>query len=115
MIRATNQSGVFYMGSRPFRPMASAEYGAMPLAFGLYPKNASEHSQPSNRALQYTRQNFAYTTDLADRRRFIAAINELGNMLKEPTHIQAHLVFADTQSPNKKPKELEFCQSSIKI
>jgi hypothetical protein len=32
----------------------------------------------------------------------------LGNMLKEPTHIQAHLVFADTQSPNKKPKELEF-------
>jgi len=22
----------------------------------------------------------------------------------------AHLVFADTQSPNKKPKELEFCQ-----
>jgi len=29
-------------------------------------------------------------------------------MLKEPTHIQAHLVFADTQSPNKKPKELEF-------
>jgi hypothetical protein len=33
-------------------------------------------------------------------------------MLKEPTHIQAHLVFADTQSPNKKPKELEFCQRS---
>jgi hypothetical protein len=32
----------------------------------------------------------------------------LGHMLKEPTHIQAHLVFADTQSPNKKPKELEF-------
>jgi hypothetical protein len=31
-------------------------------------------------------------------------------MLKEPPHIQAHLVFADTQSPNKKPKELEFCQ-----
>jgi len=29
-------------------------------------------------------------------------------MLKEPPHIQAHLVFADTQSPNKKPKELEF-------
>ena len=36
----------------------------------------------------------------------------LGNMLKEPTHIQAHLVFADTQSQNKKPKELEFCQRS---
>jgi hypothetical protein len=32
----------------------------------------------------------------------------LGNMLKEPTHIQAHLVFANTQSPNKKPKELDF-------
>jgi hypothetical protein len=31
-------------------------------------------------------------------------------MLKEPKHIQAHLVFADTQSQNKKPKELEFCQ-----
>jgi hypothetical protein len=38
----------------------------------------------------------------------------LGNMLKEPTHIQAHLVFADTQSPNKKPKELEFCQRTTK-
>ena len=35
-------------------------------------------------------------------------ISWLGHMLKEPTHIQAHLVFADTQSPNKKPKELEF-------
>jgi len=33
-------------------------------------------------------------------------------MLKEPTHIQAHLVFADPQCPNKKPKELEFCQRS---
>jgi len=30
-------------------------------------------------------------------------------------HIQAHLVFADTQSPNKKPKELEFCQLTTKI
>jgi hypothetical protein len=29
-------------------------------------------------------------------------------------HIQSHLVFADTQSPIKKPKELEFCQRSIK-
>jgi len=28
------------------------------------------------------------------------------------SHIQAHLVFADTQSPNEKPKELEFCQRS---
>jgi hypothetical protein len=27
---------------------------------------------------------------------------------KKPTHIQAHLVFADTQSQNEKPKELEF-------
>jgi len=34
----------------------------------------------------------------------------LGHMLKEPTHIQAHLVFADTQSQIKKPKELEFNQ-----
>jgi len=42
---------------------------------------------------------------------YIRCVNEtLGNMLKEPPHIQAHLVFADTQSPNKKPKELEFCQ-----
>jgi hypothetical protein len=38
----------------------------------------------------------------------MVAISKLGNMLKEPTHIQAHLVFADMQSPNKKPKELEF-------
>jgi len=29
-----------------------------------------------------------------------------GNMLKEPTYIQAHLVFANLRSPNKKPKEL---------
>jgi hypothetical protein len=85
MSRATNQSGVFCMGSKPFRPTASAEYGAMPLAFGLDSENASDHSRPSNRALQYTRQTFAYTTDLADRRRFIAAINELGNMLENPT------------------------------
>lgn len=33
-------------------------------------------------------------------------------MLKEPTHIQAYLVFANPQSSNKKPKELEFCQRS---
>jgi hypothetical protein len=77
MSRATNQSGVFYMGSRPFRPTASAEYRAMPLAFDLDPENAIELPRPSNRALQYTRQTFAYTTNLADRRRFIAAINEL--------------------------------------
>ena len=38
----------------------------------------------------------------------VASAGSLGNMLKEPTHIQAHLVFADTQSQNKKPKELEF-------
>ncbi|MDD2477144.1 MAG: hypothetical protein PHI32_14705 [Dysgonamonadaceae bacterium] len=36
----------------------------------------------------------------------------LGNMLKEPTHIQAHLVFADTQSSNKKPEEFELSQCS---
>jgi hypothetical protein len=39
-----NQSGVFYMGSRPFRPTALAEYGAMPLAFGLNPENDIEYS-----------------------------------------------------------------------
>jgi hypothetical protein len=54
-----------------------------------------------------THQNILY--DL------VIHINELGNMLKEPTHIQAHLVFADTQSPNKKPKELEFCQRSTEM
>jgi hypothetical protein len=84
MIRATNQSGVFYMGSRPFRPMASAEYGAMSLAFGLDPKNGIEHSRPSNRSLQYTRQTFGYTSNLADRRRFIAAINELAVIIRTP-------------------------------
>jgi len=36
-------------------------------------------------------------------------------MLKKPTHIQAHLVFADTQSPNKKPKELEFFPTHDRI
>ena len=35
-------------------------------------------------------------------------------MLKEPTHIQAHLVFADTQANTEKPKELEFSQRSTK-
>jgi len=35
-------------------------------------------------------------------------------MLKEPTHIQAHLVFAHMQSRNKKPKELEFRQRSTR-
>jgi hypothetical protein len=29
-------------------------------------------------------------------------------MEKKPAHIQTHLVFAETQSLNKKPKELEF-------
>jgi len=29
-------------------------------------------------------------------------------IVESQPHIQAHLVFADTQSPNKKPKELEF-------
>jgi hypothetical protein len=45
MIRATNQSGVFYMGSSSFRPTASAEYRAMPLAFGLNPENDIEYSR----------------------------------------------------------------------
>ncbi len=35
-------------------------------------------------------------------------------MLKEPPHIQAHLVFADTQANAEKPKELEFSQRSTK-
>lgn len=30
------------------------------------------------------------------------------------SYIQAHLVFTDTQSLNKNPKELEFYQRSIK-
>jgi hypothetical protein len=77
MNRATNQSGVFCRGSRPLRSAALVEYRAMPLAFGLDPENGIEHSRSSNRALQYTRQTFAYPTNLADRRRFIAAINEL--------------------------------------
>ncbi len=38
--------------------------------------------------------------------------NSLCLIVKSRPHIQAHLVFADTQSPNKKPKELEFCQRS---
>ena len=33
MSRATNQSGVFYMGSRPFRTRASVEHIALPLAW----------------------------------------------------------------------------------
>jgi hypothetical protein len=36
-------------------------------------------------------------------------------MLKEPTHIHAQLVFADTQSPDKKLKELEFLPTQTKI
>jgi hypothetical protein len=40
--------------------------------------------------------------------------NKLCLIVESRPHIQAHLVFADTQSPNKKPKELEFCQRSIK-
>jgi len=44
----------------------------------------------------------------------IAYTQTLGNMLKEPTHIQAHLVFADTQANAEKPKELEFSQRSTK-
>jgi hypothetical protein len=55
----------------------------MPLAFDLDPENGIECSPPSNRALQYTRQTFAYTTNLADRRRFIAAINELAASVKD--------------------------------
>jgi hypothetical protein len=85
MSRATNHSGFFCMGSSPLRPAALVEYRAMPLAFDLDPENGIEHSRPSNGVLQYTRQNFAYTTNLADRRRFVAAINELGNMLENPT------------------------------
>ena len=63
--------------------MASAEFGVMPFAFCLDPENGVEHSRPSNRALQYTRQTFAYTTNSADRRRFIAAINELCLIVKK--------------------------------
>ena len=85
MSRATNQSGFFCMGSSPLRPAALVEYGAMPLAFALDPENGIEHSRPSNRPLQYTRQTFANTTDLADRQRFIAAINELAASFDDTT------------------------------
>ena len=98
MIRATNQSGVFYMGSRPFRPTASAEYGAMPLAFGLDSENTSGHSRqtnlqpackggawnlsplsgmPSDGPFEYTRQTFGYTAKLAGRGRVVAGMNKL--------------------------------------
>ncbi len=33
---------------------------------------------------------------------------------KKPTHIQAHLVFADTQANAEKPKELEFLPTLTK-
>lgn len=33
---------------------------------------------------------------------------------RKPTAQMVHLVFADTQNQHKKPKELEFCQRSIK-
>ena len=39
-----------------------------------------------------------------------ADIQLLCLIVKKPTAQTAHLVFADTLSPNKKPKELEFCQ-----
>ena len=103
MIRATNQSGVFYLGSRPFRPTASAEYGAMPLAFGLDSENTSGHSRqtnlqpackggawnlsplsgmPSDGPFEYTRQTFGYTAKLAGRGRVVAGMNKLAVSLK---------------------------------
>jgi len=39
----------------------------------------------------------------------------LSGSVESQPHIQAHLAFADTQSPNKKPKELEFCRLTTKI
>lgn len=42
-------------------------------------------------------------------------ICELSVSVESQPHIQAHLVFADTQSQNKKPKELEFCQRSNEV
>jgi len=38
----------------------------------------------------------------------VAIARNVVRQCKNPTLGQAHLVFADTQSPNKKPKELEF-------
>lgn len=35
-------------------------------------------------------------------------------MLKEPVHIKAQSVLADTQCLNKKPKEHGFCQRTTK-
>jgi hypothetical protein len=45
---------------------------------------------------------------------YIASINELGNMLKEPTHIQAHLVFAYTHANAKNQKSLNFANARQK-
>jgi len=53
------------------------------LAFDPDPENGIEHSRSSNGVLQYTRKTFGYTSNLADRRRFIAAINELSDILKQ--------------------------------
>jgi len=38
----------------------------------------------------------------------IVPIIKFVRQYKKPTHIQAHLVFADTQANAEKPKELEF-------
>jgi len=37
--------------------------------------------------------------------------NTLCAMQRKPTHIQAHLVFADTQANAEKPKELEISEA----
>jgi len=81
----------------------------MSLSFGLDAENGIEHSRPSylqpackgqagnliplsgmpsNGAFQYTRQNFAYTTNLGDRRRILAAINKLQASLKKQIEVK---------------------------
>jgi hypothetical protein len=95
MSMATNQSGVFYMGSRSFHPPVLADYRVMPLAFSLDWDNASEQPRlsnlqaackgqtwnlsplsgiPSDEPLQFTRQTFPHTTNLADRKWFVVTI-----------------------------------------
>jgi hypothetical protein len=41
-------------------------------------------------------------------------IAKLSVSVESQPHIQAHLVFTETQSPNKKTKELEFFQHTKK-
>jgi hypothetical protein len=62
------------------------------------------------RTLDNAKKTFAYTTNWEDWRRFIAAINELGHMLKNPPH-KWHIWFLPTHKPTlQKTKRAIFCQ-----